>query len=69
MAKNTYFDTEGPWSNAEKSMLCLDTGSWRMKRPRIHEADCIYCGFCALFCPTQCMIDLKTHFSPNLDYC
>lgn len=69
MSKTRYFESEGPWSNVEKLLLCMDTGSWRTKRPVIHEDLCIYCGNCALYCPVQCMSDMKTHFAPNLNFC
>ena len=61
--------SEGAWSDAEKSLLCLDTGSWRTKRPEVDREKCSYCGLCALYCPTQCMINREDHFIPNLDFC
>lgn len=69
MPKIKYFEFEGPWSNVEKLLLCMDTGSWRTVRPVVNEEACIYCGYCSVYCPVQCMIDMKTHFSPNLDFC
>ncbi len=64
-----YIKYEGGWSNADESLLCLDTGSWRTQRPVVDEKKCIYCGLCALYCPTQCMLDRGDHFVPNLDFC
>ena len=69
MSKTMYFESEGPWSNVERLLLCMDTGSWRTQRPVIDEEQCIYCGNCALYCPVQCMIDVNTYFAPNLDFC
>jgi len=60
---------EGAWSNGNELLLCLDTGSWRSERPVVDEDKCIYCGLCALYCPTQCMIDMEDHFVPNLAFC
>ena len=63
------FPYEGPWSDANVSILCLDTGSWRSKRPVVDVEKCIYCGLCALFCPPQCMLDKGDHFEPDLNFC
>jgi pyruvate ferredoxin oxidoreductase delta subunit len=64
-----YFRTEGPWSDGSIKMLCLDTGSWRTKRPVIDKDICIFCGFCSLFCPPQCMEMRDEYFEPNLAFC
>lgn len=69
MSLTRYFETEGPWSNVEKQLLCMDTGSWRTQRPVVNEEQCIYCGNCALYCPVQIMIDMKTYFTPDLNFC
>ncbi|MCL0089904.1 4Fe-4S binding protein [Dehalococcoidia bacterium] len=60
---------EAAWSNSEGPLLSLDTGTWRTRRPVVDKEKCTYCGLCALYCPPQCMIDLKDHFVPNLDFC
>ena len=60
---------EGAWSDADELLLCLNTGSWRSERPVVDRNNCNYCGLCALFCPTQCMMNMKDHFLPNLEYC
>jgi 2-oxoacid:acceptor oxidoreductase delta subunit (pyruvate/2-ketoisovalerate family) len=60
---------EGAWSDADKLLLCLDTGSWRNERPVVNGEKCTYCGMCALFCPTQCMLNMGDHFVPNLNFC
>ncbi len=62
-------DREGAWSDADKLLLCLDTGSWRSERPALERGKCNYCGLCALYCPTQCHVDQGDHFHPNLDFC
>lgn len=60
---------EAAWSNSEEPLLSLDTATWRTRRPVVDEEKCTYCGLCALYCPPQCMIDMKDHFVPNLDFC
>lgn len=60
---------EGAWSDADKLLLCLDTGSWRSKRPITDMEKCNDCGWCALYCPPQCMTDAGGHFEANLKYC
>lgn len=60
---------EAAWSNTEEPLLCLDTRTWRTRRPVVDKEKCTYCGLCALYCPPQCIIDLKDHFVPNLDFC
>ncbi len=70
MAKiKIHIEYEGAWSDATAPLLCLDTGSWRSERPVLDEDKCTYCGLCALYCPTQCMIDEGEYFLPNFDYC
>jgi pyruvate ferredoxin oxidoreductase delta subunit len=63
------FPTENAWSNANVSLLCLDTGSWRINRPVLDKTKCNYCGLCALYCPPQCMIDKGDHYEANLAFC
>lgn len=69
MSDDNYFRHEGPWSDASVTLLCSDTGSWRTKRPVIDKDKCIYCGFCSLYCPVQCMEALETTFAPDLKFC
>ncbi len=70
MYKDTpYFRTEGPWSDGSLKMLCLDTGTWRTKRPVVDKDKCISCGICSLFCPPQCIIMQSDFFEPNLNFC
>jgi len=64
-----HVEYEGGWSDAGKPLLCLDTGSWRSVRPVLDKEKCTYCGWCALYCPTQCMIDKGEYFLPNFDFC
>ena len=64
-----YFNYEGPWSDAQKELLCMNTGSWRTKRPVINPELCIDCGFCSLYCPVQCMTDAKEYFTGDLNFC
>ena len=63
------FQTESAWSDADKQMLCLDTGSWRTERPVLDQTKCNYCGLCALYCPPQCMLDKGDHYEANLAFC
>ena len=60
---------EGAWSDADELLLCMNTGTWRSERPVVDQNKCNYCGLCALFCPTQCMVNMNDHFLPNLEYC
>lgn len=60
---------EAGWSDADELLLCLDTGSWRTKRPVVDKEKCNYCGLCALYCPPQCMVSVNDHLAPNLDFC
>ena len=60
---------EGAWSDADERLLCMNTGTWRTERPVVDSNKCNYCGLCALFCPTQCMVNMNDHFLPNLEYC
>ena len=69
MSRTSCFETEGPWSNYERLLLCMDTGSWRTQRPVVDEEQCIFCGNCALYCPVQCMVDRGGYFSPDLNFC
>ena len=69
MIKRFQFREEAGWSHADELLLCLDTGSWRVERPVLNKDKCNYCGLCALFCPTQCMVNLDDHFEPNLAFC
>ncbi len=69
MSKENLFRHEGPWSDASVVLLCSDTGSWRKNRPVVDADSCIYCGFCYIYCPVQCMEDQGDSFAPNLDFC
>jgi Pyruvate/2-oxoacid:ferredoxin oxidoreductase delta subunit len=42
---------EAAWSDADRLLLCLDTGTWRTKRPVVDKEKCTYCGLCAIYCP------------------
>jgi pyruvate ferredoxin oxidoreductase delta subunit len=63
------FKTESAWSDSDKVLLCLDTGSWRTERPVLAQDKCNYCGLCALYCPPQCMLDRGDHYEADLAYC
>jgi 2-oxoacid:acceptor oxidoreductase delta subunit (pyruvate/2-ketoisovalerate family) len=60
---------EAAWSDADQLLLCMDTGSWRTKRPIVDKEKCSYCGLCFLYCPPQCMVNMKDYFMPDLDFC
>jgi len=62
-------ETEASWSDANKLMLKLDTGGWRTERPILDKEKCNYCGLCAVYCPPQCMHDMKDHYEVGLDFC
>jgi len=67
--KKCIFETESAWSDADKQMLCLDTGSWRTERPVVRKEKCTHCGLCYIYCPPQCMTDEGDYFKPNLAFC
>ena len=65
------FDTEASWSDASGELLVLSTGEWRTEHPVFDKEKCNACGFCYIFCPTQCIVDDEDgiHYKANLDYC
>jgi len=63
------FETEAAWSDANRNLLCLDTGDWRTERPVVDTQKCNVCGICVIYCPPQCMIEDGDFYSANLDYC
>lgn len=63
------FETESAWSDADKNMLCLDSGSWRSERPIVHKEKCSRCGLCYIYCPPQCMDVGDDIYVPNLKFC
>jgi 2-oxoacid:acceptor oxidoreductase delta subunit (pyruvate/2-ketoisovalerate family) len=67
--KKFSYPYDGPWSNADLSLLCLETGTWRTNRPVVDNEKCNYCGICSIFCPPQCLLDKGDHFEPNLQFC
>jgi pyruvate ferredoxin oxidoreductase delta subunit len=70
-APNDIFQTEAAWSDAGDGTLCLHTGDWRTERPVFDNEKCNACGFCYIFCPTQCIGDAPDgiHYEADLDYC
>jgi len=65
------FETEAAWSDANKKLLCLDTGDWRTERPVIDYEKCNRCGLCFIYCPPQCIRadDAEGKFVPDLAFC
>jgi len=59
---------EFSWAYGNK-LFILKTGDWRYQRPITKVRKCCKCGKCYFFCPTGCMKDMETHFSPDLDFC
>ena len=70
-AASGIFQTEASWSDASGPMLCLHTGDWRTERPIFDREECNACGFCYIYCPTQCILDDEDgiHYKADLDYC
>lgn len=62
------YDTESAWSDGNKPLLCLNTGTWRTQRPVINKEICNACGICMVFCPPQC-IDYDDSYVIDLEYC
>ena len=70
MPSNQYFKHEGPWSDAAGPLMCTDTGDWRSKRPVVDAERCILCGFCAIYCPVQVVMQKgESHFEADLEFC
>ena len=67
--KKFSYPYESCWSDANQSLLYLETGTWRTTRPKTDVDQCSHCGICAMYCPPQCMIDKGDHFEANLEFC
>lgn len=69
--EKSILEHEAVWSDANKKLLCLNTGSWRTERPVVDSETCNRCGFCYIYCPPQCIeIDEGwENFVPNLKFC
>ncbi len=65
------FETEACWSDGGGTLLVLNTGEWRTEHPVFDKDKCNACGFCYIFCPTQCIVDDEDgiHYKAVLDYC
>jgi len=48
------------------------TGNWRLERPSVNYEECIKCGTCEKYCPTN-VIEIKKYEKEcvviNFDYC
>jgi len=70
MSVNKFFKHEGLRSDAKDGLVCTDTGDWRSRRPVVDKEKCIFCGFCAIYCPIQVMEMVESsHFTPDLGFC
>jgi 2-oxoacid:acceptor oxidoreductase delta subunit (pyruvate/2-ketoisovalerate family) len=69
MSSKQFFNHQGPWSDATEPLMCTDTGDWRTKRPVVDREKCIFCGFCAIYCPVQVMEMKADCFEPDLGFC
>ncbi len=53
--------------------MAANTGSWRLERPVINSEECIYCGTCQKFCPTDVITVTKAEDDSSVvidfDYC
>ncbi|HSH68930.1 MAG TPA: 4Fe-4S binding protein, partial [Deferrisomatales bacterium] len=49
--------------------LDVNTGDWRARRPVIDRGNCVKCGTCWLYCPTQCIRERPRWFESNLAVC
>lgn len=46
-----------------------NTGSWRLERPVVNFEECIKCGTCAMYCPTDVIeIDKNDKECVKIDY-
>ena len=49
-----------------------NTGSWRLERPVVNFEDCVKCGTCERFCPTNVITvhkDRTACVEIDMDYC
>jgi pyruvate ferredoxin oxidoreductase delta subunit len=52
----------------------VDTGSWRINRPRVNNGDCVKCGHCRMYCPTNVieinsLAEHEQYVEIDWDYC
>ncbi len=50
-------------------LFALPVGTWREQRPVIELSKCCQCGWCYLFCPTGCIVEKRSYFEIDLNYC
>ena len=67
--ENYIYNTESAWSDGNKPLLCLNTGTWRTQRPIIKKEVCNVCGICMVFCPPQCIGENEDTYVVDLEYC
>ncbi|MDR1660025.1 MAG: 2-oxoacid:acceptor oxidoreductase family protein [Desulfovibrio sp.] len=61
---------ESSWSDCTERTAIIKTGEWRFKRPVVNKDSCRQCGICAVYCPTGCIHEQKTHyFLQDYTYC
>lgn len=52
----------------------VDTGSWRISRPKVNHSQCVKCGNCCIYCPAN-VAEIKPcdeheqYIAVNWDYC
>ena len=54
------------------STLNFKTGDWRSARPILDRDNCVYCGFCYIYCPDGVYQDMgsdEKYYTADLDYC
>lgn len=56
-----------PSIHGTATSLHMDTGSWRILRPIIHQQRCTRCGLCHTYCP-EGVISNDQHGYPRIDY-
>lgn len=69
MNKQNNCKLQGPCATICKS---INTGSWRLERPKVDFSKCIKCGMCAMHCPTNVITvykDREECIDIMWDYC
>lgn len=58
-----------PTLETNKAVVWRKLKVFRQERPETIKGKCHQCGLCALYCPSDCVVEQKHYFEANLDYC
>ena len=60
---------DSAWVDSKK-MIITHPDEWRYRRPEVEKSACRLCGWCSIYCPTDCMKKGKDgYYHPDLSYC